>query len=294
MKRYKLLLLIICLGIISLNLILEDSLETASASNTKFPERIVSLAPSITEILFELGLNEKIVGVTDFCNYPEEAKKKPKIGGFFNPNIEIIVSLKPDLVIGIPNLGNKRIIKDLSSLNTPTLMVKSFLINDILNSILMIGKTTGVMSRAEDLVLDLRKGMEKIEDLIQGSKKIKALFVFSYEPLIVAGKETFVDELISLAGGINIVSDVKGRYSRYSIEEVISKEPEVIITTVHGNSSYLLKESENVRGWERWKDLPAVKSGRIYAVDKDFFFRPGPRFVLGLEKIAEIIHPEVF
>jgi len=293
MRRCKLLLLI-CLPILVFNLSSEGSLQVARASNPKIPERIVSLAPSITEILFELGLNKKIVGVTDFCNYPEEAKAKPRIGGFFNPNLEAIVSLEPDLVIGISNLGNKSVIKGLVSLDIQTLMVKSFMIDDILDSVLKIGKATGVMSRADDLVLDLRKRIEKIKDLIRGSKKVKVLFVFSYEPLIVAGKETFADELLSLAGGENIVRDIKGRYSRYSIEEVISKEPEVIIATVHENPSSLLKESKNVRGWEKWKNLLAVKSGRIYVVSEDFYFRPGPRFILGLEKIAEILHPEVF
>ena len=289
MKKYNTLLLI-CLLVTGL---ISGSLQTANAEKGGDPRRIVSLAPSVTEILYALELGERIVGVTDFCNYPKEAKAKPKVGGFFNPDIETIVSLKPDLIIGMPNLGNKRVIQGLSSLDVPILTVTSFTISDVLNSILIIGRRCGVVQRAERLVSGLQKRIERIKVLTKDAKKTRVLFVFSYEPLITAGRGTFIDEFISLSGGVNIAEDTRNRYSRRSIEEIIVKQPEIIITTTNMNS-FDAQNSRNVTAWKRWKDLPAVKSGRVFGVNGDFFLRPGPRIVIGLEKIAEMIHPEVF
>lgn len=291
MRQYKTLLLILT-GMLAVVLI-SGSLKRANAEKGSEPKRIVSLAPSVTEILYALELGERVVGVTDFCNYPKEAKAKPKVGGFFNPDLETIVSLKPDLIIGMPNLGNKRVMQGLSSLDVPILTVTSFTIGDVLDSILIIGKRCEVLQRAERLVSGLKKRIERVKMLTKDAKKTRVLFVFSYEPLITAGRGTFIDEFISLSGGVNIAEDTRNRYSRRSIEEIIVKQPEVIITTTNMSSSDV-QNSRNVAAWKRWKDLPAVRSGRVFGVNEDFFLRPGPRIITGLEKIAEMIHPEVF
>lgn len=275
-------------------LVSDVSLKAEDKIQARSPRRIVSLAPSVTEILFELELGEKIVGVTSFCNYPEQAKSKAKVGGFYDPSLEAVVSLRPDLVIGISNLGNQRVIHSLNALNISTLIVKSFSIEGILESILTIGKETGTEFMAEKLVDGLRERIEKIKTITGKAKKPRVLFVFSYEPLIVAGRETLADDLITYASGENIVRDVKGRYSRYSMEEIIFQRPEIIITAAPMNISSPAKDFPKMKGWEKWKDIPAVKSKRIYPINEDVFFRPGPRIVLALERMAEMIHPELF
>jgi len=260
------------------------------------PQRIISLAPSVTEILFALGLGEKVVGVTDFCNYPEEVKTKARVGGFFNPNLEMIVSLKPDLIVSIPNLGNERVMQGLSSLKVPLITVRSNSMAEVISSIEIIGKATGAEAKAKDLIFDIQEGINRIRNLTRDVRKRKVLFAFSYEPLIVAGKGSIIDELIIASGGLNVAGDTKNRYVRYSMEEAVAKEPEVIIMTtmIRDDSTFELMRSQNMKRWNKWPQIPAVQTKRIYTVDEDFLVRPGPRVVLGLHKMAEMIHPELF
>jgi iron complex transport system substrate-binding protein len=267
-----------------------------SAEKRNDPQRIISLAPSVTEILFALGLGERVVGVTDFCNYPEEVKTKARVGGFFNPNLEMIVSLKPDLIISIPNLGNERVMKGLYSLKVPLITVHSHSVADIIDSIEIIGKATGAEVKAKGLISDIQEGIARIRNLTRDVKKRRVLFAFSYEPLIVAGRENIIDELIIASGGLNVAGDTKNRYVRYSMEEAVAEKPEVIIMTTmtRQDDTLDLIRSQNIKAWGKWPQIPAVQAKRIYTVDDDFLVRPGPRVVLGLHKMAEMIHPELF
>ncbi len=255
------------------------------------PERIVSLAPSNTEISFALGLGDKIVGVTDFCDYPEEAKSKEKIGGFSDPNVEKIVELKPDLVLATGM--HQKILGDLEKVNLKVFVLDPKSIGDVLGNIEVIGKLTGEEEAAESLVTKMRKKIDDVKKKVAGLSDEKKPLVY-YEvwndPIMTAGPGTFVYDIITIAGGKNIAADAAERYPKYSLEELVNRDPEVIIAT-EGSMGSPGKIKER-KGWE---GISAVKSGRVYVIgDENLVFRAGPRIVDGLVEVAKFIHPELF
>jgi len=254
------------------------------------PCRIVSLAPNITETLFALGLDELIVGVTRFCNYPREAASKEKVGGLINPSLEKIVSLRPDLIIGTADGNRKETIGRLERIGLPVYVVNPGNFDEILEMILSIGKITGRGHEAIRLVDSLRGRIERVALLTKNAERPKVFFQVGAGTLITAGKGTFTDMLIKLAGGRNIAGDATIRYPRLSIEEILFKNPDIIIVSSErgGPLAPSVKES-----WKLWKDISAVKKGTIHLIDPDLVSRPAPRIVKGLETMARIIHPEI-
>lgn len=248
-------------------------------------KRIVSVAPSVTEMLFAIGLDEEIVGVTDFCDYPDAALEKPRIGGYHIPNVEAILSLSPDLVIATPDGYSKEKVKKLESV-VPIFLVDPEEIDGMLKAMLTLGRVTGKDDAAKRVVEGLRMRVEAVRGkvaLIPTEERPKVFYEIGRDPLITAGPGNFVDDLISAAGGINIASDAPANWPRYSVEAVIMKEPDVIITAPH------ISSGENTTDtWQRYKTVPAVQNGRIYAVDPDILLRPGPRIVDGLEKLHSL------
>ncbi len=248
-------------------------------------KRIVSVAPSVTEMLFAIGLDEEIVGVTDFCDYPDAAREKPRIGGYHIPNVEAILSLTPDLVIATPDGYSKDKVKKLESM-VPIFLVDPGEIDEILEAMLTLGKVTGKDDEAERVVEGLRMRVEAVRAevaLIPAEERPKVFYEIGRDPLITAGPGNFVDNLISAAGGINIAGDASSDWPRYSVEAVITKEPDVIITAPHISSG---KDSSDT--WRKYKTVPAVQNGKIYAVNPDILLRPGPRIVDGLEKLHSL------
>lgn len=252
-------------------------------------KRIVSLAPSITEILFDLGLNEEIAGVTDFCDFPEAALNKPKIGGFVNPSIEKIVSLKPDLIIATRD-GNRRetihIIEDLG-LSVYVINPKGF--DGVMKTIKNIGEVVGRGDESRRMIRHMMIKKEHIITLTRSLPKPRVFFQVGEAPMITVGRETLANDLIRLAGGRSISENERMNYPLYSIETVISKAPEIIIiSSMESKRNYL----NLVKMWQNWKSIPAVKRKAIYVVDSNLVDRPSPRIVEGLEVIVRIIHPE--
>jgi len=246
------------------------------------------MAPNVTEMLFTIGLDKEIVGVTRFCDYPEAAKDKPKIGGYYDPNIEAILSLSPDLIVATPDGYSRERVEKLEQAGIPVFIVNPQNIDDVLESMLAIGKITGKSEYAEKTVAELRSRVQKVDEKVKSippDKRPKVFYEIGRDPLITVGPKNFVDNLIIAAGGINIAADAPTDWPRYSVEAVIEREPDIIITA---SSSMSGKNEADMSVWKRYKTIPAVKNGRIYSVDPDIVFRSGPRIVDGLEKLHSI------
>jgi iron complex transport system substrate-binding protein len=252
--------------------------------------RYISLAPSTTEILFALGLNDEIVGVSSYCNYPPEAKKKEKVGNFSQPNIEKIVFLKPDYIF-CTGLEQAPIISSLRRLGLKVYVADPSSISQILSSIKDIGKITGKTKEAESLTEKMRKDIEEISlkvKVIPPEKRQKVFLEIWHDPLSTAGIGSFVDELITLAGGINIASDTKRAYSIFSPEEVIKRNPDCIIIAYMASGN----AAKSMAARFGWSDVAAIKNNRVYAdIDSDLLLRPGPRVVEALKEIHRRLYP---
>ena len=253
------------------------------------PKRIVSLAPSMTEILYALGLGDNIVGVTTFCDYPEEAKKKPKIGGMSNPSLEAVISLKPDIVVLTTDGNPKEFEERLVSLKIKTFVFQARRLSGLPQGIRELGRALGIKERADKLAQEIEDGTEKEKKSSLSSRpssiKRKVLFIVWPEPLIVAGPGTVIDDAVTLLGHENIAATATTNYPKYSLEEVIRRAPDVLfIGKSMGNdmrpvSQGLLK---------RLSTVPAVKNGKVFFVS-DKLFRLGPRVVKGIEELAECL-----
>jgi len=258
----------------------------------KTPQRIVSHSPAITELLFALGLEERVVGVSDYCDYPEEAKSKSSVGNYFNPSIEKIVALDPDLVL---TDGYSQNIIQLDSLGITFIVLQPEDIDGILRDIELLGKVTGTEKEARKLISGMQKDMAHILARIEDAPKIRVFYIFDATDLNnpwTAGPGSFVDSLITMAGGQNIAAQAQGAWVQFSLEAVVRSDPQIIIVdTSHGTA--VISKAE-LKEHPVWREIAAVKQDRIYSVDGDLVNRPGPRIVQGLEKIAEIIHPELF
>jgi iron complex transport system substrate-binding protein len=258
------------------------------------PQRIVSLAPSNTEILFALGLGDKVVGVTEYCNYPEEAKTKPKVGGFSTVDIEKVVSLKPDLVLAT-NIHSKTIIPALENLGITVVALTPGSLNQVLDSITLAGKITGQDKEASELVGSLSARVNEITDKtekLSPDQRPRVFYVTWHDPLMTAGTGTLSNDVISLAGGQNIASDIDGNKT-IDLETVINRDPEVIIVSVGMGTGEDLPW-QYIKSESRLSNTQALLNDRVYKIDGDLIHRPGPRIVDALERMAQFIHPELF
>lgn len=247
--------------------------------------RIISLAPSITEILFALGLDEEIVGVSSFCNYPKKAKDKPKVGSFSYPDIEKIILLKPDIIFSTC-LEQAPVVSLLKKLNFNVYVSDPSNIEELFSSIKEIGQIVGKTKEAEELILKMRQDLEKIS-FKENKIRYKVFIQLWQDPLITVGKDSFIDELIYLAGGINISHYIKKPYSYFSLEELIYNNPDFIFVVYMGHKINI----EQLKKTFFWKDISAIKNNQVYQdIDPDLILRPGPRIVEGLKEIYKRLH----
>src|SRR5437660_12438866 len=254
------------------------------------PRRIVSLVPSVTEILYALNAEPLLVGVTDFCDFPPEAKRQPKVGGMVAPNLEAIIALKPDLVIATTEGTREDTFTQLSRVGVPVYLVAAHHVADATSLMRRLGELTGREGAAGPLVARLEQRIEAVKIAVRSLVRPRVLYVLWPEPLIVPGRGSIVTELIQLAGGQSLTADDPDAWPRYSLEAVVAKSPEVILLANHGAGTGAVSMDK----WRRLASLPAVKSGRLLSVDGDLMHRYGPRFVDGLEQLARAIHPEAF
>jgi iron complex transport system substrate-binding protein len=258
------------------------------------PQRIVSHVPSITEMLFALGLGERVVGVSDYCDYPEEAKSKTSVGNYFNPSLENIVALEPDLVL---TDGHSEGIIQLDELEPPInyMVIDPSDIDGVFKDLELLGKVTGTEEEAEELIKDMQDTIDYVLSLVEGAPRPKVLFIIDATDLTfpwTAGYGSFVDAFITMAGGENIAAQAEGAWIQLSIEEIVNADPEIIILPAKHGTAFT--SPETLMGHPVWSEITAVKKGKIFIIDDDLVSRSGPRIVQGLEELARIIHPELF
>lgn len=256
--------------------------QASRPSGGKLPKRIVSLTPSNTEILFALGLEDRVVGVTSRCNYPPEARKKAKVGDM-NISIERVVALKPDLVLAHSVLNDK-VIHRLQDLNIPVLAVDPKDFSETLETIRRVGRETGTSDRAEEITRSMEAAAKSAGKRVAGRKPPKVLFVVQSSPIWAAGPKTLADDLIRFAGAESISADgTPGKFSQFPTETAIARNPDVIVVTYPGDKTFFVQSSV-------WRNTSAVKNGRIVAIDPDIVVRPGPRLAKGIKKLTDVVN----
>jgi iron complex transport system substrate-binding protein len=254
------------------------------AAEASPPERIISLAPSMTEILYALGLGDNIMGVTTFCDYPEEAKKKPKIGGMSNPSLEAVLTLEPDVVVMTTDGNPKEFEERLLSLNIKTYVFEARTLSELPKGIRELGKAMHVADRANRLAGDIERKIAAIsKSRAQGLERKKVLYIVWPEPLIAAGPGTAIDDAIGLLGLENIAHHAVMTYPKYSLEEVIRAMPDILVIG-KGSGMDMLAVSQGLL--KRLAIVPAVRNNRVCYVG-DGLYRLGPRVVAGIEELAE-------
>ena len=267
MRKYALLLLLLLPGC--------TGEPPAAPDSGKVPKRIVSLAPAITEILYAIGAGDRVVGVTNYCNYPEEAAKRDKIGDFAIVDFEKIVALEPDLVIATRDGNPRETVEKIQSLGIATLVIDSGSFDQTLEAIKAVGKAVGKHEKANSLSDSLKKQWDETGKKHAEGPRPKVLLLVGVNPLVASGRGSLGDDLVGQAGGKNIFADSGKAYVQTDYETIISLAPDVILQCAMGSET-----SQQVRDrWNRWSSIPAVKNGRIHVLNPDLVNRPGPRSV---------------
>jgi iron complex transport system substrate-binding protein len=259
----------------------------------KAPERIVSISPSETETLFALGLGDRLFGVSDFCDYPAEALKKPKMGSIVKPNEEALLAANADVVVTGVSMKAPAV-EQLRSLKVNVFKVEPKTLDDVMNNMLIFGQIFNKQEQAEQAVAAMKADLQRVTDAVKGLKpEERKRVLLEFSPGWTVGKGEFMDELLTLAGGVNIYADTKG-YSQLNEEKVIAANPQVILyplNLIDDKSKKTIDQIIKERGG--WGQLDAIKNNRVVGVDKDWISRPGPRLTKGLVDIAKGIYPEL-
>ena len=254
------------------------------------PQRIVSLAPSLTETLFALGAGNRVVGVTEYCDYPAEVKTKTKVGGMINPNIERLVALRPDLTL-ITKEGNRReTLEALERLGIPVFVVETARLESISKALRDLGRVIGEPATGEALAGDLDRRIAAIRAAVRGQVPRRALFLVWLQPLVTVGHETFLDDLMESAGASSVSRSQSQPWPKMSVEEILRQDPEYILVPQSNDFSPTRDDLARVPGW---RGLSAVRNDHILYLN-DAIQRPGPRIGEMLESLARSLHPEAF
>lgn len=255
--------------------------------------RIVSMAPNLTEILFALGLEDEIVGVTLHCNYPPAAQSKHKVGTFWHPNIEAVIAARPTMVITL-GIEQKSFADRLSRIGYNCLSLNIEKLSELFEAIDRIGTAVGRQKESNQLVSEIREKLSDIAASVGKENKVKVLWVVQREPLRAAGRDTFINEMIELAGGENAIGPTVYKYPPIGAEQVIASRTDVIIEPSMTLQELAAQQDTAIRYWSRFDNLPAVTNKRIYVINGDVVSRLGPRLSQGVETIAGCLHPGLF
>jgi len=296
MKKWLLLLLIL-LCWVSGGLALfgrADSQGVAGRPEPNEVRRIVSLAPNLTEILFSLGLGEQVVGVSKYSDYPPAAAAKRQIGTFWQPNIEAVIAGRPDLVVTEGFRQQTNTARRLERIGYKCLTVSLRTVDELFEAIRAIGAATARQARATELADDLKSKLEELSALMQTEQRIKVLWLIDRDPMRVAGRDTFVNELIELAGGENAIGRTVHKYPPIGSEQVIACAPDIIIEPAMSREDLAGQQETAFAYWSRFKNVPAVANRRIYVISPDTVSRLGPRLPQGVETVARCLRPELF
>lgn len=253
------------------------------------PKRVLALAPSLTEMIYSLGAEQKLVGATRFSNFPPAADKLPRVGSYIQLDLERIVALRPDLCLAIKDGNPKHSIDALKALGIPIFAVDPRSIGQVFETFRVLGDMLSAEQQAQHLVADLKQRLARVANRIDATQERPTLFFqISDKPLMSAGKNSFIDQLITLAGGTNVAGGVDG-YPRYSMEDIMILQPEVVVVSSMAGSI----STEQIKAiWHHWPEIPAVRHNRVYVVNADLFNRPTARLIDGLEILAGLLHPD--
>ena len=254
------------------------------------PKRVLSLAPSITEMTFSLKAEGSLIGATIYSNFPPAAKKLPKVGSYVQLDLEKIVALKPDLCLAIKDGNPHHTVDAIKALGIPVFAIDPRSIDQIMETFLLLGDILGASQKAEELVVDMKHRLLLVQQKVAISQlRPRVFFQISDAPIVSAGKDSYIDKMITLAGGSNLAGNLT-EYPRFSWENIMLLQPEIVLISsmVGGKSPELLKAS-----WLRWPEIPAVRNNRLFVVNADLFNRPTLRLIAGLEILTDILHPEV-
>lgn len=251
------------------------------------PQRIISLAPNLTEILFSLELGDRVVGVTQFCDFPKEAAGKQKVGGMSNPSLEAVLSLRPDMVVMTTDGNQRDFAERLKSMKVPTYVFTARRLSELPQGVRDLGAALGVPGKAGAAAGEIEDSLRSYRERPSGHRPQRALFVIWPEPLIVAGRGTLIDDALTLLGVENAASRARTAYPKYSIEEILRQSPELLFigkghADMHRVSAGLL---------EKLRTLPAVQSGNVHFVSDDLY-RLGPRSARGIGEIRRIVRQQ--
>lgn len=255
-------------------------------------ERIVSLAPSVTEILFAIGAGERVVGVSTYCDHPPEALRLPRIGTFLSPNVELILAAKPDLVIGVPSPANRSPVENLETFGLRVLIVDPEGVESIFTSIRAVAEAAGTPERGDRLIDSIRARMAAVLARLDGAPLERVLMLVGRRPMVAAGAGTYLDELVRLSRGVNVAAASGERWPSVGIEFVVEAGPDVIIDAGMGSEE---AEGKDRRAfWQTFRAIPAVERARVHPYGDFALLRPGPRIAETLEAVARLVHPERF
>ena len=287
-------LLVLVLGssFVQAEIMITDDLDREISLEQK-AERVVSLAPSNTEILFELGLEEKIVGVTEYCDYPKQALETNNVGAITEPNVEEIIELEPDLVVAA-GINPMDIVDRLEELGITVVGFEPENISEIFTTIDNIAQLTGQQQEAKTVLKDLNERKAQVVETVEAEvdERPTVFYEIWKEPLTTAGGGTFINDIIELAGGENIAADAGEQWPQFSLEVLLAENPDIYLSSEHSWTNEVTKES--ILNRDNYDNLTAIQEERVAVLDQDLLSRGGPRIITGLEKVAEAIHPEIF
>jgi iron complex transport system substrate-binding protein len=246
------------------------------------------MAPSVTEMLFALGAWERVVGVTLYDKYPADAASRAKIGDILRPNLEVLLSLKPDLVVATVNGNYRENIERLESFGIPVFMVGAGKIEEIYKSLQLLGEALDAGPQAREIVSQMRERILRLQERLAAQPRRRALYLTWIDPTIVPGRDAFETEALSLSGVDSMTRDLSQRYARFSFEQIVALKPEYLLTVDHNAEGV-----HSVQTSRRWSSIPAVRKKQVYVVS-DLIQHPSQRIVEGIEEVARKLHPEAF
>lgn len=250
------------------------------------PRRIVTLAPNATDTIAALGLGDRLVGVSDFCEPPPEAGNVRRVGGLLTPDLEVIRALRPDLLVGSTSGNDPALAGQAEALGLPLYILNAATVDEVLDGIAGLSAALGEAARGKALLEDLRGRLDAVDRRVAGRPRPRVLYIVWGEPLVVPGSKAFLTDAIRRAGGDSVTDDAPAAHPTYSVEAAIARKPEIILT-----SEYNRADAERLRKDPAWQSVPAVTRGKVYVVG-DALVRPGPAVVAGIEEMARRLHPD--
>jgi len=251
------------------------------------PERIVSLAPSVTEAIYALGAGERLVGACAQCDWPEAAQALPRVGGYLAPSVELILAARPDLVVVVPSPGNREAVRAVERAGVRVLVLHDRTLADLRAGIRALAEAVEAHEAGERLVAAVDAGLEAVRARVAARPRQRVLLVVGHRPLVVAGGATLQDELLDIAGGANVAADAGQAWPAFSIEMVAARAPDVILDAAMGSEEGGQALFQDLTG------VPAVEQGRVVSLDPDVIFRAGPRVPEAAAVLAAAMHPEL-